>query len=782
MLDQIQRLIDDPLLTTLDTPIPKNDGIDAARLEAIKNLVADPDHLKQIIASNIDKKLWHPGDKKRSREEMEEEPPEAYPNYQVVAVPDGYPTHPHQVQLLAELYYLTQTLPLTKLLPSSNKVLMTENFELALLEGKIAVLYLRIEELKRQGKWSLRQPQRHYDPYTYLKKNKKKEFTWDYVLREGEWMAEDFKQGSRWKRACCVEISQAVQAYWRGEEVTIKAVKPKLALKDTSVNPVLYLDPSTDLNKNDAAILGNLPSFSPFDQDTSAYQILKHMELPLIPILRLIHPVEPSQDWYNLYTQEEPESNETVPETALTAKGSPFGNLRRFTFLKPPKPPLIKNIEFRTPTIWLPDDDKLLIHYIAEFGFNWELILEHLLASLQTALLKLYLANIERRTPWQCFERYIQLNENFQFADMKGMYAYHAQQWLEQAHKQQLTTKRRISPLGVGLDLIQRGHRRLRWALMFDAMRKLMKKREDAARDRLQLHRKASEGVSQQNQKKLGSDRVPTPAELSKLKFENDKSIRKAYMDQRATRNKMAQAVKSGQPTTMPPLTAPSSAQPSGASTPRSANAPLATTPMMQQTPSRVPPGYTPEQFQQLLAQRKKNTPTPGSTPTPTAAGAGASTAATAMAGTAQRTPTKRLQFAPAQVTAIINLIQLKHPNLSKEQVTKYAAHYLAIQQQQSARAAAAAASTSSAAPLPLTGSAEPVMTPTPQQLIQQQQRQQRARQQVAAASVTPTANRQPMLAQEQQAMLQMQMQMRQHQQAMGGMPQPPYDDKLGNE
>lgn len=46
-----------------------------------------------------------------------------------------------------------------------------------------------------------------------------------------------------------------------------------------------------------------------------------------------------------------------------------------------------------------------------------------------------------------------------------------------------------------------------------------------------------------------------------------------------------------------------------------------------------------------------------------------------------------RIHFAPAQVSAIINSIQNKNPNLTKEQVTKLAATYLAnIQQQQQSR------------------------------------------------------------------------------------------------
>lgn len=806
MLNHVQRLVHDPLLAD---PAPWTASPPESLLQECDNVAS----LRDQVAALIEREMWQPGAKKRRRDEDDHSDEHSHPDFAVVAVPEAYPTHPQAVQLLAELYYLTQTLPLTKLLPSSHKVLITENFELALLEGKIAVLYLRIEELKRQGKWLLRQPQRHYDPFAYVKKNKRREFAWDAVVKEGQWMAEDFKQGARWKRACCVAVAEAVQAYWDGDDVTVRAKPPKLALKPHLANPVLYLNLEDQL-KNDAAIVRALPKYVPFDHDLTAYLILKLMELPLVPVLRLIHPVDRENDWFKLYKRLELEEFEEVAPTttpaqslnlgpaALVAQGSPFGTHRRLTFLRPPKPPLVKNIEFRTPTIWLPHDDKLLIHYIAEFGFNWTLVATHLSAATETASLRQYRLNLQRRTPWQCFERYIQLNEHFTFADMKGTYAYHAQQWLELAHKQQLTTKRRISPLGVGAELIQRGHRRLRWALMFDAMRKLMKKREDANKDRLALARKALEVAAQQLLQKRPLDRVPTPGELLKLKFENDKSIRKAYMDQRATRNKMAQAVKAaptgaapaaGLATPVAPGSTPAPIGTAGAipgtaggtptgtpgppgqriplrqGTPGESGTPVraqqpGTTPRPQQTPSRIPPGYTKEQFQALLAQRKKQqqgTPTPSQTPTPSLV------AAQGTLGMAPTPPPKRLQFAPAQVTAIISLIQQRHPNLLKEQVTKYAALYLAsLQQPQQNRANAAARSPATAAAAAPAVPAD-TATPTPQQLIQQQQRQQRARQQAAAA-----ANQRQMLPQDRQLM-QMQMQMRQHQQMMG-MPQNP--------
>ena len=69
--------------------------------------------------------------------------------------------------------------------PRKHKVLMTENFELALAEGKIAVLYSRIEELKRQGKWSLRQPQKFYDPFKFIRKSKRNHFTGTTSSKKG---------------------------------------------------------------------------------------------------------------------------------------------------------------------------------------------------------------------------------------------------------------------------------------------------------------------------------------------------------------------------------------------------------------------------------------------------------------------------------------------------------------------------------------------------------------------------------------------------------------------
>lgn len=841
-------------------------------------------------------------------------PKESLANLDIIIAPEHYPTHPHAVSSLSELYYLTQTLPLIKLLPGSHKALLTENFELALLEGKIAVLYSRIEELKRQGKWSLRQPIKYCDPL-------KKDVTshWDSVLMEGRWMATDFHEGNKFKKATCVLIAQAIHDYWTyGKEVCIvprpiryldddivmqeatsgeietqvepEPTEPKEPEGSTAAAPVTTEEPTAepfaallpseavDVEMNDASatesvpvpgndeaqdlpsgivadratesgqeqetnteeqsldpqalatvapetvveepqgpmfipqkrgdvlssgypfrlnmdysdlprleqsIFTHLPKLNGFDSDEILHPKppLTTKNSPMVPVSRLIYPFEEDNMWYKLVVKESPKAPTTTgpPEYQKGLFG--VNAHRRFNFLKPPRPPLIKNIEYRLPTIWLPEDDKQLIHYVAEFCFNWEVISEHLLSP--TPTLKRYESNIERRTPWQCFERYIQLNEKFQFSDMKGIYAHHAQKWLEHAHGAQLTTKRRISPLGVGNESIQRGHRRLRWASMFDAMRKSMRKREIALSKLNKKKNEASSGTPGPTPagtptQKRPPDRMPTPLELSKLKFERDKSIHEAYVNQQATRLRMMAAVAqqkrqdsgSGdqeqvgprqQTPNVGPLSqtpGPSSAgqNPGGLNTSGQARPQVAapsqtakvqagqrpTPPQQRAVPMKRPTSpngtpFTTEQIQQILLKRRQGQGSPMSGMAaqnagqmnqmgqgsqmgqlnqmaqlnqPASGGAspqmnrnmalnqGAAGQKSTQPGQApspnarynqvqpsNNSAKSRIHFAPAQVSAIINSIQNKNPNLTKEQVTKLAATYLAnIQQQQQSR------------------------------------------------------------------------------------------------
>ncbi|CCE64377.1 hypothetical protein TPHA_0H01710 [Tetrapisispora phaffii CBS 4417] len=208
-------------------------------------------------------------------------------------------------------------------------------------------------------------------------------------------------------------------------------------------------------------------------------------------------------------------------------RGIFYGN-RRSHYLKPPAAPSLKYLTSRTPTIWLPEDDEELVKNINAYAYNWELIAAHMFPHPRDS----YISNIERRTPWQCFERFVQLNEKFNFNDLKGPKAHMAQQWLIEAHKFQQKQNRRISPLGVGTESIQRGHKRLRWASMFDAIRKCIKKRENSPRPNPTQQRKPLD---------IKSMKVPTPAEMSNLKLQRDEALRRDIQMRRNVKSRLQQ-------------------------------------------------------------------------------------------------------------------------------------------------------------------------------------------------------------------------------------------------
>ncbi|KAG7827878.1 hypothetical protein KL920_004128 [Ogataea angusta] len=547
----------------------------------------------------------------------------------IMLMPELKPHKVPEARSLTELYYHQQTLQLPKLLLRAHKSLTTDSYETALVEGKISVLYSRMEELKRKHSWSLRQPKKFIDPF--LATGKKTH--WDHLLSEMKWLATDFKQERRFKMAQCHYIACAVKEYWKYgkvccvrrkqarllsdkeieertvpkekdppnssetaevpdtekpagspqdseskvddgasaqlESITVKPESEEIAKTEasednaeTTKDPISHasiepgknteasseeqpsIDPSllltfndttysseeydqvkrhrddiqpfkmyADLdqfNKTETTVINSLSTYAPF-KETEKDHLIERYEYGHIS--SMLPPADEEPDWEKIVLKKK---KETEKHSVPYQKGLFSPAYRRFNILKPPSPPSIKNLELRIPTIWLPQDDKYLIRYVTDFSFNWNIISAHLSAKPTRS----YTSNIERRTPWQCFERYIQLNDKFQFSDMRGLYPMAAKEWLEAAHKVQISTKRRISPLGVGIESIQRGHRRLRWGSMFDAMRKLMKKRENV--------QKPPQQQRKNNVEEKRTD-TPTPEQLSKLKFERDRAIQEAY-------------------------------------------------------------------------------------------------------------------------------------------------------------------------------------------------------------------------------------------------------------
>lgn len=498
---------------------------------------------------------------------------------------------------IQELKYVSQTLPLLKLIPQSQKALTTELINTALNEGRITVVASRIEELRRLNLWSLRQPKKFIDPiggqqFTHSK----------LLIEEAKWMREDFHETQKYKISMCILMAQSVMDYWKygkiccikrkdishlvvneetmkisraqdsstpddetssiplasltavtgelaldekkqdnlidtpSKNVDVKLLTKKICvsheiishqLPETSLSsflesrPHLPFKPHVNVEKLTtlaAAVTNALPVYTPFNPSN-----LESKQLLFEPVSKGLSPLD--EDHFMKLIEKQVLDDEPSLVPLSKRRGMFYGN-RRGHNLRPPTAPSLRYLKFRTPTIWLPEDDQELVKNINQYAYNWELIS----SQMSNYSIRGYVSNIERRTPWQCFERFVQLNEKFNVADMKGPKAHNAQIWLYEAHKLQQQQKRRISPLGVGSESIQRGHRRLRWASMFEAMRKCIKKRENAPRPNPSQPRKPLD---------VKNMAVPTPQEMSELKAQRDEALRRDIQLKRAAKQRI---------------------------------------------------------------------------------------------------------------------------------------------------------------------------------------------------------------------------------------------------
>lgn len=523
-------------------------------------------------------------------------------------VRDFVPSKIPQAIPLAELKYMAQTLPLINLIPKAHKVLTTDIINNALNEARTTVVGSRIEELRRLGLWSLRQPKAFSDPW------KNNQTHYSTLLEEAKWMQSDFKEGTKYKIAVSVTLAQAVSDYWTYGKVCCITRKPIVYLpertetgkeKEQEQDPVAEIKPSTEIlleesvakdvqnvetvenetEKSETNLKELKSSPQTIDPEVLSTKIKTSTEinLPELPETTLeeyknvqkpypfklyvylddlnsternlarefpiymgidkengksnskdthFAPISKSMitmeddHFYKLIERQVIDKEQSLNQLSKR-RGMFYGN-RRTHYLRPPAVPSLRYLRNRTPSIWLPEDDQELVKNINTYAYNWELIATQMVKRPTRS----YLSNIERRTPWQCFERFVQLNERFTFNDMKGPRAHNAQQWLIEAHKFQQRQNRRISPLGVGEESIQRGHKRLRWASMFEIMRKAIKKRENAPRPSKTQPRKPLD---------TNNMKIPTPAEMSQLKAQRDEALRRDVQIRRNAKNRTQQ-------------------------------------------------------------------------------------------------------------------------------------------------------------------------------------------------------------------------------------------------
>ncbi|KAI8089856.1 uncharacterized protein BX664DRAFT_315017 [Halteromyces radiatus] len=174
--------------------------------------------------------------------------------------------------------------------------------------------------------------------------------------------------------------------------------------------------------------------------------------------------------------------------------------------LQPSTPPVSHT---HAPNTWSEDDDVCLIKLILQYSFNWDLICDTLNAD------RLPISGL-RRTPWECHERWRLSNLTSLSGQINSIYV--------PKMKKEFTRR----PALVRLDSTSKRHRQYN---IFEAIKRTQKKREEAQkptnttvppRSTVETHGFSSSG-----------QRLPTAMDLTMLKFQRDRQMAQALMEQR---------------------------------------------------------------------------------------------------------------------------------------------------------------------------------------------------------------------------------------------------------
>lgn len=401
---------------------------------------------------------------------------------------------------LSEVYYTTQTLPLVKLLPSATKTLTTATYYLSLLEAKLVVVHTRIEELKRSDRWSLRQRVKFHGPL-------RPKVHWDRLIDEMKWLQADFKEERKLKIATCFQIACAVKEYWKlGKEACCVKRKP---IKRFSFIPNNELELFTSVEEMDSVsreiywrflFRPFVSSCELFYNETESY--------PITDVTKFLAAPDIKPEWQRLLIEVKPKPEIQIP----TDKPGLFSRSNNFIPIKQPKPPNLRYLEYQTPILWLPKHDQALLSIVERYQFNWDMI-SSCFVCIRTFG---YQSLTDLRSPWNCFERWVQLNPAFQLSKMMDPYAQEAKDWFSM--KALILNKNRISAIGAKSP--QRSQGRPRWNNMFEGIYRRMRNQE--LEDAMTQKERVVKARTNLKSPAEVLRNVMTPAELSRLKSETD--------------------------------------------------------------------------------------------------------------------------------------------------------------------------------------------------------------------------------------------------------------------
>lgn len=189
--------------------------------------------------------------------------------------------------------------------------------------------------------------------------------------------------------------------------------------------------------------------------------------------------------------------------------------------------PLQSFFESRIASQWTPAEDEELRKQVREYSYNWSLISKNISSK------SLFISGEERRTPWECFERWVQL-EGYPNDVARTQYFQTYQRRIDQAQRAIALANHNATQQAVPNGAVVprrrptlpvRVERRTprRHLALIDAMKKLAKKREAAAAKQQQSTNNQSRRTSTEApQQKLN---IKTPEDYARARHERDKQM-----------------------------------------------------------------------------------------------------------------------------------------------------------------------------------------------------------------------------------------------------------------
>lgn len=199
---------------------------------------------------------------------------------------------------------------------------------------------------------------------------------------------------------------------------------------------------------------------------------------------------------------------------------------------RPPTESLMPSQTFyenRLPSAWTAAEDEELRRQVREYSYNWSLISKNVSSN------SLFISAEDRRTPWECFERWVQL-EGFPNDVARTQYFQTYQRRIDSAQRAIAQANENARPQVAANGTVTNMQRRRptlpirverkplkRHFSTIDAMKKLAKKREATAAKQQQTVNNQNRRTSTENtQQKLPTK---TPEDYSRMRHEREKQM-----------------------------------------------------------------------------------------------------------------------------------------------------------------------------------------------------------------------------------------------------------------